>query len=114
MAQKNYETAELLPIFDLFKDKKTLLAFGKNELAMTFIRAEKAKVGALHNAPDKLPKADGTGFYTPPVISLVFMDDDSAECTLDIVVQDIDEVTRTFSGVAVTVGEIVYQVTLCV
>lgn len=73
---------------------------------MHFLRIEYAKVGTLHNAPDK--RSNDEKNYTPPVMSLVFTED----TTLDVVIQDIEDIKFTLRGVYFTVGDIDYTLEL--
>lgn len=93
--QAKLRILELMPYFDRFVDKNVMVRFGKNELPMHFVRAEYAKIGKLHNKPEK--RSNGDKNNTPPIMSLVFAGDD--EPSLDIIIEDIDEIRVMLPGV---------------
>lgn len=97
---------EYKPFFDRLMDQDVILSFGRNVVPIHFLRIEYAKVGALHNTPDK--RSMGEKNYTPPVMSLVFTED----TTLDVVIQDISDIKYTLRGVCFTVGDIDYTLEL--
>lgn len=106
--QAKLKFQEYKPFFDRFIDKDVMVKFGKNELPMHFLCAEQATLGKLHNKPEKL--SNGIKNYTPPVMSLVFAGDDKP--SLDIIIEDIGDIRRTFEGVVITVDAIDYHIEL--
>lgn len=100
------------PFFDRLINQDVILSFGRNVLPMHLIGVEYAKLGELHNAPDK--RSNGDKNYTPPIMSIVFRNDDDVNdpTTMDIAIEDIEQLRYTFKGCAFHVGDVEYKLEL--